>query len=98
MQFSFDIASAGPQEGAEPIALNSEISIGPLLLGVLQQMLDTQRQSFQEMTHLLREHLNHSRAVQQEQMSRWRSMLQRWELEYPNLPENARKVYPLMER
>ena len=98
MQFSFDIASPGPQEKPAPVGLGSDVSFGPLVIGLLQQMLDTQRQSFQEMTSLLREHLALSRAVQQEHMSRWRAMLQRWELEYPNLPENARKVYPVMEK
>ena len=98
MQFSFDIASAGPPEKIDPVTLGSDVSFGPLVFGVLQQMLENQRQSFQEMTNLLREQLNHSRAVQQEQMSRWKSMLQRWELEFPQLPENARRVYPAMEK
>jgi hypothetical protein len=98
MQFSFDIASASQPEKNEPIGLRSDGSLGPIVLGVLQQMLENQRQAFQEMTGLLREQLNHSRAVQQEQMSRWKSMLQRWETEYPDLPEHARKVYPVMEK
>jgi hypothetical protein len=98
MQFSFDIASAGSQEKVDPATLGSDVAFGPLVLGVLQQMLENQRQSFQEMTALLREQLNHSRAMQQEQLSRWKSMLQRWEQEFPQLPENARRVYPAMEK
>jgi hypothetical protein len=74
MQFSFDIASGNPPEKIDPVTLGSDVSFGPLVFGVLQQMLENQRQSFQEMTSLLREQLNHSRAMQQEQLSRWKSM------------------------
>jgi hypothetical protein len=102
MQFSFDIASAGSQEKVDPAAPGvsplTEVSFAPLVLGVLQQMLENQRQAFQEMTGLLRDHLNHARAVQQEQLARWKSMLHRWEQDFPELPENARKVYPAMEK
>lgn len=97
MQFSFDISSSAPAKPAQG-AQSGDSATGQLILGVLQQMLDLQKQAYQEMTTLLREQLNHARALHAENLARWRGILSRWEKDYPELPANCKKVYPVMEK
>ena len=87
MQFSFDISSnATPEKKADaPVASGEPVTMPAMVLGLMQQMLDSQRQAHQEMIALLREQLNHARAL-------------RWEKVYPELPDHARKIYPVMEK
>jgi len=68
------------------------------MLGVMQQMLELQRQAFSAMANLLQEHLNHARAIHGESVARWRNLLTRWEDQYPDLGHNCKKIYPVMER
>lgn len=97
MQFSFDISSSTPPKPADAAAANDSLT-GQMILGVLQQMLDVQKQSYQEMIGLLRDHLNHARALHAENLARWKNILARWEKDYPDLPGNCKKIYPVMER
>jgi hypothetical protein len=98
MQFSFDISSSGLPEKKADSTPAAEITPTQMLVGILQQMLDSQRQAHLEILGVLREHLNHARAVHQENLARWKTILGRWEKDYPELPANARKIYPVMER
>lgn len=96
MQFQFDIASSAPATpaGSTP----SESMSVQMLLGVMQQMLDVQKQAYTEMINVLREQLNHARALHAENLNRWRTILARWEQNYPELPGNCKKIYPIMEK
>lgn len=101
MQFHFDISSNQPQQEANPAQAQPPAPMQPLgerLIGILHEMLELQRSQFQHMVHLLNEHLNHAKAVQSENMSRWRHIMGRWEAEFPQLAEQCKKVYPVMER
>lgn len=96
MQFQFDVSTNAVPA---PVGANStEAMTQQMILGVLQQMLDVQKQAFQEMLNVQREHLNHMRALQADAINRWRTVLGRWESHYPELPGNCKKVYPLMEK
>src|SRR4051812_941176 len=96
MQFQFDIASSAPPATAGSGSTET-ISV-QMLLGVMQQMLDIQKQAFTEMINLQREQLNHARALHAENLNRWRTILARWEQNYPELPGNCKKIYPTMEK
>jgi len=96
MQFQFDISS-----NALPATSNSgstEALTNQMILGVLQQVLDVQKQGLQEIINLQREQLNHARGLHAENLNRWRTVLARWETHYPELPGNCKQIYPLMEK
>lgn len=97
MQFQFDVSSGAvpKQATAGP---SSADATGQLVVGLLQQMLDAQKQAHQEIVGLLREQLQHARAIHAENFARWKTILGRWEDEYPDLPAFCRRVYPLMEK
>ena len=95
MQFQFDMTSNLSQKPAAPVP---EASVGQMVLGVLQQMLDFQRQSHQELMQVVAEQLNHARAIHVENITRWRNILGRWETDYPELPGNCKQIYPVMEK
>lgn len=95
MQFQFDIGSNTiPTSGNT----STEALTNQMMLGVMQQLLDVQKQGFQEIINLQREQLNHARALHAENINRWRTVLGRWESHYPELPGNCKQIYPLMEK
>jgi hypothetical protein len=58
----------------------------PEVIDVLRQMLAVQQ-----------EHLAFARAVQ-DATGRWRTVLARWQGDYPGLPEACKQVLPMLER
>lgn len=96
MQFQFDVTSNVLPASSN--AHSSESLTQQMTLGILQQLLDVQKQGFQEMINLQRELLNHMRALHAENINRWRTILGRWEEHYPELPGNCKKIYPIMEK
>ncbi len=97
MQFQFDIGSNSIPTTASGGG-STEALTGQMMLGILAQMLDVQKQAFQEMINVQREQLNHFRALHAENINRWRTVLARWETNYPELPGSCKKIYPMMEK
>lgn len=94
MQFQFDIAS-----NAKPVA--PPIPPGDVvaqLLNQMYQLMDMQREQFNQMLELQRAHLQHVRAVSQEQIARWRHILGRWQEDQPELSSACKKAYPVLEK
>jgi hypothetical protein len=96
MQFQFDMSSSTLPAVAG--TSSTEALTGQMMLGVLQQMLDVQKQCFTEIINIQREQLNHARALHAENLNRWRTVLQRWTEHYPELPGSCKTIYPVMEK
>jgi hypothetical protein len=93
MQFQFDVASGSTNVVRPPTPQS--------VLEVMQQLLDLQRDQFNQINQMLeiqREHLNHVRNVAQENMGRWRNLLARWKDDQPEFAEHCKTAYPLIER
>jgi transketolase len=93
MQFQFDIGSSNHTPPPQPQQPTTE-SVPDLL----RQILQMQREGFTQILEVQREHLNHVKATAQENMSRWRHLLARWEKDHPEFADSCKKAYPLMER
>ena len=98
MQFQFDIGSNSLPTTTSSGGGTTEALTGQMMLGVMQQMLDVQKQAYQEMINIQREQLNHFRALHAENLNRWRTVLSRWETNYPELPGSCKRIYPVMEK
>ncbi|MCI0642917.1 MAG: hypothetical protein L0Y72_06065 [Gemmataceae bacterium] len=87
MQFQFDIATHPAAAPVVPAGgdINSEF---------LRQLLEVQRESVQ----VQREQLTQARAVAQDNLGRWRTLLGRWQETMPMLPEHCRLAYPVLEK
>jgi hypothetical protein len=93
MQFQFDVASSTSGIVRPPAPQT--------VLEVMQQLLDLQRDQFNQVNQTLeiqREHLHHVRTVTQENMARWRNLLARWKDDQPEFAEHCKAAYPLIER
>ena len=93
MQFQFDIASTSKTPPPAPMPVTPET-----VPDLLRQMLELQRDQFSQMLELQREQLNHAQATAQDNLSRWRNMLTRWNDAYPEFAEHCKLAYPLLER
>src|SRR5689334_10837314 len=94
MKFQFDIAS-----NAKPIA--PPIPPGDVvayLLNQMSQIMDTQRDQLNKILEVQQAHLQHVRAMSQEQVARWRHILGKWHDEYPAMTEACKKAYPVLEK
>ena len=82
MQFQFDVTSVPTPAPANP-------PMGNTAEELLRQILEVQR-----------EHLNHLRnaAAAQDHNARWRSLLGKWEQEFPGLTEACKAATPLVEK
>src|SRR5450631_1849558 len=93
MQFQFDVASSSTNPIRPPPPQT--------VLEVMQQLLDLQRDQFNQFNQMLdvqREHLQHVRTVAQENLARWRNLLARWKDDQPEFAEHCKSAYPLIER
>jgi hypothetical protein len=93
MQFQFDIASTSKIPPAVPQPTTPET-----VPDLLRQILDTQRDQLTKILEVQQEHLNHVRTAAQDNVSRWRNLLARWQAEHPEFAEHCKKAYPLMEK
>lgn len=93
MQFQFDIASTTKTPAPPPLPVTPET-----VPNLLRELVEIQRDQFGELLELQKEHLNVARAAAQDNLARWRQMLNRWGESYPEFAENCKKAYPLMER
>lgn len=93
MQFQFDISSSTNTPPVRPQPVTPET-----VPDLLRQMLELQREGFQQMLNLQAEHLNHVRAMTQENVARWRNLLTKRKEEHPEFGEFCQKAYPVMEK
>jgi transketolase len=93
MQFQFDVVSSSK---SPPI--NLQPSPAETVPELLRQILESQREQLAQILEVQKEHLNHARATAQDNLSRWRQLLTRWQEEYPEFAEQCKKAYPVMER
>ena len=91
MQFQFDIASSIANQPPKP-------SVPETVPELLRQMLELQRQGFQQLLNLQAEQLNHARGLAQENLARWRNLLTKRKEDHPELGEFCKKAYPVMEK
>jgi hypothetical protein len=82
MQFQFDVTSIPTPAPANP-------PMGTTTEELLRQILEVQR-----------EHLHHLRntAAAQDHNSRWKSLLTKWEQEFPGLTEACKQATPIVEK
>ena len=92
MQFQFDIASSTNVTLPKPQPATPET-----VADLLRQLLDLEREGFQQMLNLQAEHLNHVRAMAQENLARWRSLLSKRKDEHPEFGDFCKKAYSVME-
>ena len=92
MQFQFDIGSTTTKAPA-PVPITGEV-----IPDLLRQMLELQRDQLSQLLEVQKEHLHHVRAAAQENVARWRNLLNRWQNEFPELAGACRKAYPAMEK
>ena|ERR1022692_3834254 len=93
MQFQFDVPTS------ISIAQVSPPPTGPEAVpDLLRQILELQRDQFNQILEVQKAHLNHVRIAAQENMSRSRNLLARWQNEHPEFAEGCKKAYPLMEK
>ncbi len=83
MQSSFDINSLT----ANPT--NPSNNSGELLVHLLQQILETQRQQLAQMQ---------ATAAAHDAGARWRNLVARWKEEFPELPQSCKKALPILEK
>jgi transketolase len=93
MQFQFDVASS-----SKTPPLNVQPPTAETVPELLRQILEVQRDQLTQILEVQKEHLNHARATAQDNLSRWRQLLTRWQDEYPEFAEHCKKAYPLMEK
>src|SRR5437899_480055 len=94
MQFQFDIAStATPVQQVHP-----QLPAAEMVAYLLNQILELQRQQLGQILQVQLEHLQHARAMAQDQIARWRHILPRWAEEHPELAETCKKAYPILEK
>ena len=93
MQFQFDISSSTTAPPPRPQPVTPET-----IPDLLRQMLELQREGFQQMLNLQAEHLNHVRILAQENMARWRNLLAKRKEEHPEFGGLCQQAYPILEK
>jgi|SRR5581483_240582 len=83
MNFQFDVA---PVQSPPPPAAAAGDGMG-IVTDLLRQILDVSK-----------EHLNHARAMAAAHETRWRSMVNHWREEFPELPTACKEVLPTLEK
>jgi hypothetical protein len=91
MQFQFNVAS---NASAPPVPPPTAANIPELL----RLILEVQREQLGQILEVQKEQLQHARATAQDNLSRWRQMLSRWQEEQPDFAAHCMKAYPLMEK
>jgi hypothetical protein len=92
MQFQFDIASQAPTTPPappQPGEINAEL---------LRQLLELQRDQFAQILQVQREHLALAKNMAQDNNTRWRTLLSRWNKDLPELTNQCKQAYPALER
>jgi hypothetical protein len=85
MTTQFDVtpfASTVPQP-------SKDVAAGPEMIGLLRQILDTQREQLNFLRALVSFH---------DAGSRWRAFLTRWKNDFPELADGCRETVPILER
>ena len=93
MQFQFDVVSS-----SKTPPINIQAPPAETVPELLRQILEGQREQLSQILEVQKEHLNHARATAQDNLSRWRQLLTRWQNEYPEFADHCKKAYPLMEK
>jgi hypothetical protein len=94
MQYQFDIAS-NAKPVAPPLPPGDVVAY---LLNQMNQILDLQRDQLNKIFEVQQAHLQHVRAMSQEQIARWRHILGKWHDEYPEMTDACKKAYPVLEK
>jgi hypothetical protein len=94
MQFQIDVSSQSP---VAPVAPSAPVA-PDRPADLLRQILDLQREQFAQMLQVQREHLDHVRAVAQDNNLRWRNLLTRWHQDIPNLMDHCKRAFPVLEK
>jgi hypothetical protein len=97
MQFQFDIASTAASPPAKPQPQPQPLT-GETVPDLLRQILEVQRDQLTQILEVQKEQLAHSRATAQDNLSRWRQLLGRWQKDQPDFGGFCMKAYPLMEK
>jgi hypothetical protein len=90
MQFQFNVASSSATPPAPPPA--------ETVPELLRLILEVQREQLGQILEVQKEQLQHARATAQDNLSRWRQMISRWQKEQPDFAAHCMKAYPLMEK
>jgi len=93
MNFQFDIASS-----AKPVAPQAPLAPGEVVPHLLNQILEMQREVFNQMLEVQKAHLQHVRMAAQDHVARWRHILGRWQQDNPELTDSCKKAYPILEK
>lgn len=83
MHSQFDISPSSPSPG--PAAANTSDPT----LDLLREILDVQKQILTQLQ---------AQAAAQDAGARWRSLLERWRQDFPELPQACRRALPILER
>ncbi len=92
MQYQFDIVSqtpATPPAPMQPGEVNAEL---------LRQILELQRDQLAQILQVQREHLALAKNMAQDNNTRWRTLLSRWNKDLPDLTNHCKQAYPALER
>jgi transketolase len=93
MHFQFDVPTSTSISAVSPQPSGPEA-----VPDLLRQILDLQRDQFNQILEVQKEHLHHVRTAAQDNLSRWRNLLARWQNDHPEFAEQCKKAYPLMEK
>ncbi len=93
MQFQFDIGST-----SKPVPIQPTLPAVEMVPHLLNQILELQREQLGQILQVQLEHLQHVRAMTQDQIARWRNVLPRWAEDHPELAERCKTAYPILEK
>jgi hypothetical protein len=86
MNFQIDVSSAVPCPTVDPPATAGAV---PETVDLLRQLLEVQREQLA---------YQRAAAAAHDMTARWRTFLNRWQQEFPDLADNCRKSLPNLER
>ena len=97
MHFQFDIASqtatSTPAHPTPPPPQPSELNTD-----LLRQILELQRDQLAQILQVQRDHFALAKNMAQDNNSRWRTLLGRWQKDLPSFMDHCKKAYPILER
>jgi len=82
--------------------MEHQFNISPFTTGLspAADTLSSVADLLRQILSVQRDHLDHDRqlAAAQDNRTRWRSLLNRWKKDYPELPEDCLEALPILER
>jgi hypothetical protein len=93
MQFQFDvIPQTQPAPAPPPGQSDGNVEL------LLRQMMEMQRDALGKILQVQFDHLTLARNLAHDNINRYRTLLGRYQKDMPELPDNCKLVYPVLER